>query len=339
MNKQLQSVKDGHAAFVIPFWSDGKPDRRRFLDSAIESVFMQTDKRWRIYITDDYSPYMPDRDYLSQMESKYPDIRVTFSDTNTGPGAARNKSIRRAYEDGCAFICYMDSDDISSKYRAEEVREIFLKDPEAQVIYSTFDVIDEENCRVPEDRLIEGIRIMQNDMERAPLEGYDIWIDIAIERDNLTIPSALNVKTGLACNFPFPEEVRFHEDTHTWLRYSASGAKIVYSPKIPTLYRVPQKLGGSASRDRAGGIEAFNRLRCEVIMKGLDEAVRLAQKRKVIQQEKAVEIKTRFLLNVASMIRKEGTIHIAKELVMQAQSLSSKHFELFKSKYDLTGLL
>ncbi|OPZ90962.1 MAG: putative teichuronic acid biosynthesis glycosyltransferase TuaG [Firmicutes bacterium ADurb.Bin419] len=339
MEKQHNLISEGNAAFVIPFWSDGKAHRKNYLNYALESIYKQTDKRWCIYIIDDNSPCREDKEYLQELHKNDSRIKVIFSDENLGPGAARNKGIKQAFQDGCVFICFLDSDDIAHKMRVEKAREVFCNDPDTAVVYSTFTIIDEDNQDVPFDNLIEGIKVILNDMENSPLEGYDVWIKVATERDNLTIPSSLNVRTNLAYLNPFPEYARFHEDTHTWLRYSASGAKIRYAPNIPSLYRVPQKLRGSESRERAGGIEEFNRLRGKTIIKGLDDAINLALNRGVIDMDKSLEIKTRFCLNVASLIKKEGTDKVAKELIQQAKQFSIKHFNLFKDKYDLKDIL
>jgi len=334
-----KSMESGDAAFIIPFWSDGKPHRVKYLNQTLESIFGQTDKNWKVYLIDDASPYEPDKAYLKELEEKDKRINVIFSKNNTGPGAARNKGIQAAYREQCPFVCFLDSDDIAASNRAEEVRKVFLSDRDASVVYSSFNVIDEDNMLVPEDKLLEGIRIIISDMKTRPLEGYDSWIDIATERDTLTIPSALNAKTQLAVRYPFPEHVRFHEDTHTWLRYSAAGAKMVFLPQIPSKYRIPVKAAGSESRERAGGIEAFNRLRVETIMQGLDEAINIAQRRNAIDCSKGLEIKTRFCLNVASIIKDEGTIGIAKELLEQARYISKEYFDTFKDKYCLNGLI
>jgi len=339
MKQYNECIEKGTAAFVIPFWSDGKPHRLKYLNQALESIFGQTDKNCKIYLVDDASTYEPDKGYLKDLEEKYNNIKVIFSEFSTGPGDARNKGIMEAYKEQCPFVCFLDSDDISAIKRVEEVRYAFLKDPEAAVAYSSFKVIDEDNFDVPDSKLLEGIRIIISDIESRPLYGYDTWIEMAVERDTLTIPSALNVKTSLSVKYPFPRDARFHEDTHTWLRYSASGAKIVYLPQIPSKYRIPQKVEGSESRERAGGIEAFNRLRVKIIMQGLIEAIKMAKERGVIDNNKGLEIMTRYCLNVAAMIKNEGTINVARELIEQAKSISNEKFYAFKDKYCLEDLI
>jgi hypothetical protein len=232
----------------------------------------------------------------------------------------------------------LDADDRTHPRRVERVRRTLQDHPDIDVVYSTFSVIDEDGTLVPRDRLIEGIRIILQDMDSRPLEGPDVWVTLACERDTLTIPTALNARTSLAATVPFPEEFRFHEDTHTWLRYSAWGALLKYDPEIPSQYRVPQRGQGSESRERAGGIEAFNRLRAQVILHGLREAGEVAKARGVVDDEGGKAVQVRYLLNVASMIRREGTLIVASDLVRQAQALSPCHFELYQSWYDLDGL-
>ena len=89
-----------------------------------------------------------------------------------------------------------------------------------------------------------------------------------MDRDNLTIPSSLSVTTRMAQAVPFPEDARFHEDMHTWLRYSASGADILFTPDTPSRYRILTADKGSSSRERAGGIDAYNRLRANSFQAG-----------------------------------------------------------------------
>ena len=81
---------------------------------------------------------------------------------------------------------------------------------------------------------------------------------------------------------PFPEDARFHEDMHTWLRYSAAGAEVVHTPVTPSRYWIVAAGRGSSSRERAGGIEAFNRPGADVISGGPREAIERGTRRGVV---------------------------------------------------------
>jgi cellulose synthase/poly-beta-1,6-N-acetylglucosamine synthase-like glycosyltransferase len=329
---------DNPAAFVVPFWSDGHPKYLHYLDEALDSIFAQTDPNFLIFVVDDASPACSDRHTLAHWIQCDRRLRVIWAAENRGPGYCRNIGIRAAAEHGCPFICFLDADDRAHPERVAEVRQRFRSNPDVDVVYASFSVIDEHGHPVPREQLVEGIRIILHDLETRALEGYDLWIPLAVERDTLTIPTALNVRTALAAAVPFPQDHRFHEDTHTWLRYAAAGAKIVYHPGIPSQYRIPQDVQGSKSRERAGGIEAFNRLRAKVVLEGLQKAVEQGIHRGLINEERGQEIQTRYLMNVAAMIRKEGTVAIAAELVQQAKDLSPHHFARFQDQYDIKGL-
>jgi glycosyltransferase involved in cell wall biosynthesis len=309
-------------AFVTPFWSDGKPSRLRYLESALQSVAEQTDENCIAIVVDDASSSRSDRATLKAWASQRAQLRVVWARENRGPGRCRNLGVQEAARMNCAFVCFLDADDISHPERAAEARRVFGEDPTIQVVYSGLSVIDEKGDPLEREKLLRGIQIILEDLEKSPLEGDDIWMDLATERDTLTVPSALNVRTKLALRVPFPENVRFHEDTHTWLRYSAFGARIKFNPRTPSQYRIPQNTIGSESRDRAGGVDSFNRLRAQVIMQGLDEAIEMGLRRGVIDHIEAEKIRIGYLLNVAAILRAEKSDVVAAELVAQADALT-----------------
>lgn len=333
--KNKFDLKDGKAGIVIPFWSDGNQKRFEYLNMAIDSILQQSDGNFIIYLVDDGSTDDEIEQKLEEIRVKDERIRIITSTENKGPGAARNLGIREAYNDGCPFISFLDSDDMFHKNKIRDVRIAFQQEVDADIVYTNFLVVDENNNYVEQENLVEGIKRIQNDMKKAPLEGYDIWREIVMSRDNLTIPSALSVKTDIAYRVLFPSHVRFHEDTYTWLRYSAYGAKVKYLSAVPTYYRVIQSKGGSESRERAGGREEFNRLRVKVIMEGLEEALVMAEKRNVIEKKMFDVYKVCYLLNVASIIKYEDTPAVVDEILYMARNISSKLYDKFIEQYDI----
>lgn len=321
------------AAFVIPFWSEGKKEWFVYLNEAVESIMCQTDQNFHIYIVDDHSSSEEVKEQLRRLERENSKITVIWAKKNKGPGAARNLGIRQAYADKCPFVCFLDADDMAHPQRVEAARNIFIKDNEIDVVYSAFQVVDENKNLVEQEKLVEGIKRNLKDLAQKPLYGYDTWKFIATEWDNLTIPSALNARTELAYAVPFPEHVRFHEDAYTWLRYAGAGADIFYLDSIPSRYRIVQNAKGSESRERAGGIEAFNRLRCQVIMEGLELTMDDAKKRGQLEEDKRNDYKIKYLLNVAAILKKEGTLNIMEELLSWAKQISENKFELYKKQY------
>ncbi|MEU9835858.1 glycosyltransferase family A protein [Streptosporangium sp. NPDC048047] len=333
------SGPSGPAAFVIPFWSDGRPHRLGYLRQALDSVRAQTDPDVFAVVVDDCSDSHEDRAELLRWERDDARLRVVLAPDNRGPGRCRNMGVRVAADAGADFVCFLDADDLTHPDRVRTVRDALAADAEADLVYSGFVVIDGDGDEVGRDRLISSVKIIMDDIEKRPLEGHDCWVSVAVERDNLTIPSALSARTALALEIPFPEHCRFFEDTHTWLRYSASGAKIAFAPAIPSRYRIPDEKEGSESRRRAGGIEAFNRMRVEVTEPGLAEAVDLAVRRGVIDPAEGLAIRTRYLLNVAGILLSEGTGGVARDLVDQARALSFADYLRYRDAYPVVAAL
>lgn len=330
---------EGPAAFVIPFWNPGLPVRTRWVREALDSALSQTDPDVVVCIVvDDQSPDGADFALLRRLAAQDPRIHVVPADRDRGPGNSRNLGVRRAAALGCPFVCYLDSDDVTPPNRVAVVREELSEDPDCDIVYSGFSVVDEDGAARPVDELIDGIRNIMNELQTQPLQGYDIWIESAVERHILTIPSAMNVRTALALKVPFPDHVQAHEDTNTWLRYSASGAKVTFRSEIPSLYRVPTWTEGSSIRDRMGGMEAFNRLQAEVILPGVRQAVAMAIDRGVIDAAAGREIEVRYLLKSAARRLREGTPAISAELVEQAMSISPADCRSWLAHYALEPL-
>jgi glycosyltransferase involved in cell wall biosynthesis len=334
MKPESETIEIGKAAFIIPFWSDGKPQRLSYLKKTLESIWQQSDTAWHIYITDDFSPHEGDKEYLRNLQCQYPEhVTVTFLQQNHGCGEARNVSARRASADGRPFICWLDSDDIASPNRVAEVRKKFLTDPCLDLVYGNIEIIDEDGLLVRPELVLPSIGNIIRDINVSPLEGYDVWIKMAVERGNLSVPSAVNLRTNLALRFPFPD-VPFCEDIHTWFRYSGGGAKFAYSPLIPTQYRVPQRVSGSESRVRAGGIENFNRYKCQYDTLGLDEAMTLARARGAVSQHETENIRVSFLLRLAALVAHEGQQTLALEQLEIAKSTNIDAFHRAQANFS-----
>lgn len=329
----------GPAGFVIAFYSDGHPQRLRWVREALDSVRRQTDPDVRAFIVvDDQSPTGDHYAEVLRWAAADATVYAVPADTDRGPGRSRNIGVEHAAAAGCPFVCFLDADDLAHPDRAAVVRRVLSEDPDCGAVYTRYVVIDEHGAPVPREALVEGIRLIMEDLETRPLEGYEVWIPLAEGRGNLNIPTAVSVRTELALAIPFPDHVQAHEDTHAWLRYSASGAKIAYRPEIPSSYRVPRNVEGSNIRQRMGGIEAFNRLQAQVILPGLREAIAMARRRGVVDAARGREIEVRYLLSVAATVLKDGTANVSAELVDQARQLSPDDCRRWLPSYDLTPL-
>lgn len=268
------------ALFIMPHYSSDDEFSVKNLTESITSIINQSVSDWHLIIIDDLSPDRTSIEYLKQIESTHSsNITVVYNSHNIGPGGCRNIGIKFGYENLYDLVFYIDADDVCHPDRLKTCRDIFLANPNVDVVYSTFSVIDEYSSPVNTDSLCGAIKeILESHC--YPPEGPNAWIDIAIRTGYTNLTSATAVRTNIAYQFPFPL-FRVSEDMHTWLRYSAGGGDFKFCPAELTKYRIPQNTKGSASRSREGGENSFYSTKAEVDEEGFKlaylEAIKLGK--------------------------------------------------------------
>jgi glycosyltransferase involved in cell wall biosynthesis len=313
-----RNCKDGIATFVMPHWRDENVVSKRYLDETLKNIFDQTDPNWQLVIIDDLSPCKEAVDYLDEVKANYPDkIHIIRKKTNNGPGFCRNMGIKWAYEHKSPLVLFNDADDISDVRRLEVARKIFVKDPEASVVYTTFKVIDEDSKLVPMENLTQSIIEILEGHQHNPPQGPNAWIEIGTEKGYTNLTSATVVDTELAYKYPFPPE-KVSEDSNAWMRYSAGGGKFVYSGEIPTLYRIPQHTAGSSSRSREGGKHGFYVAKARVDTDGFTRAVEIAITNGKIKVEQRDQLLIKFYLKLGETMYRESEMDIAQQQVHRA---------------------
>ena len=121
-----------------------------------------------------------------------------------GPGVSRNVGVLAALERNHSIILFNDSDDISHPKRLEVVKKIFLEQPQIDVVYSTFEVIDENNRLTPIEKISSPIlEILESHMQN-PLEGDNIWIKMGTETGITNITSSTACTYEICISLPFP---------------------------------------------------------------------------------------------------------------------------------------
>ena len=197
----------GTATFVMAHWRQDNNESRIHLEQAIDGIYRQTDDNWQLIIIDDMSPCQEAIEFLKIVSKQNPEkIKVIFKETNDGPGICRNIGIEWAYEHNSPIILFNDADDISDPKRLETVRKIFSEDTEADVVYSTFRVIDENSNPVNEQYLTPSILEILEGHKNNPIQGKNAWIGIGTELGYTNLTSSTSVKTSLAYKYPFPSE-------------------------------------------------------------------------------------------------------------------------------------
>ena len=225
-------------------------------------------------MVDDYSDSKAVYDTIDEMKNDLKEkLYVIYSDKNYGTGTARNKGVKYANEIGAPFILFNDTDDISDPRRLELVRKAFEKDDTVNVVYTSFDVIDENDNIVPHDKINMSVREIIDGHKVDIAEGENSWITIATKKKYTNLTSCTAVRTSLACQEPFPVGSA-SEDSHTWIRYAAHPGKFVFLRDIKGRYRICSNV---ESRSRSNNTDFYGKM-FEMDSSGFEEAVKIAKK-------------------------------------------------------------
>lgn len=317
------------SVFIIPHYAGGyeqEQGRKKLLIAeTIEGLFSQTDEDWYAIVVVDMTPNERTYDYLIHLKQKYyPKIDVIFLERNAGAGVSRNLGVLKALERGHSLILFNDSDDISHPKRLEVVKKILLENPHIDVVYSTFEVIDENNRLTPTEKISSPILEILESHLQNPLEGDDIWIKMGTETGITNITSSTAVRIKFAYQCPFPNE-KASEDFHSWMRMSAFGANFKYTSIIPTKYRMPSFKKHQASRARIG-VSNFNQIKARVDSDGFSKATEIALARNIIKPEAIPMLKAKFYKRLAKSMKREMENELAEELLNKAAQLEYESF-------------
>ena len=315
------------SAFIIPHYVNAGEEQngKRLLAETIEGLFSQTDEDWCAIIVIDMPSKQEIGDYLSLLKRKYyPKIDVIFLDRNVGPGVSRNVGILKALERGHSIVLFNDSDDISHPKRLEVVKKIFFENPQIGVVYSTFEVIDENNRLTPKEKISSPILEILESHVQNPLEGNDIWIRMGTERGITNITSSTAVRMEFAYQCPFPNE-KASEDFHSWMRMSAFGANFKYTSLIPTKYRIPSSMKYQASRTRIGP-NNFNKIKARVDSDGFSKAAEIALARNIIKPEEIPMLKAKFYKRLAKSMKRQMENELVNDLLNRAAQMEYESF-------------
>ena len=282
------------AAFIMPLKIKGNELELRFLRESIDSIKNQTDKDWVLIIVEDFSDDKKVYEFLDNLKVELKDkIHILYSDKNYGTGSARNKGVQYASKLGIPFILYLDADDLADKRRLELVRKAF-EDESTNVVYTSFDVIDENDHFTPLNEVSLPVREIIEGHKKDVVEGENSWIKIAMKKKYTNLTSCTAVRTSLAVEELFPP-YSISEDCHTWFRYGAHPGKFIFLKEIKGGYRICR---GVASRSRALNPDFYEKL-FQTDIDGFESAVKLAKKYNTMGDKDENEIRTAFHVRLA----------------------------------------
>lgn len=125
---------------LMPVYSDNTA----MLREAIESVRGQIYPHWQLCIADDASPSEEARSLLARIAREDARIQVVLRPRNGHICAASNSALELVTGD---WVALLDHDDLLSEHALYCLAEAILANPEAQLIYSDEDKVDEHGVR------------------------------------------------------------------------------------------------------------------------------------------------------------------------------------------------
>ena len=308
------------AVFIMPVKIRGDETDLRFFRESVESIKRQTDKDWILVMVDDYSDNKAVYDTIDKMKRDLGDkLHVIYSDKNYGAGTARNNGVKYAKEIGAPFILFNDSDDISDPRRLELVRKAFDEDDTVNVVYMSFDVIDENGDVVPYDRINRSVREIIDGHKVDIVEGENAWIQIATKKKYTNLTSCTAARTSLACQEPFPLGTA-SEDSHTWVRYGAHPGKFVFLRDIKGGYRICSNV---ESRSRSNNTDFYGQM-FKMDSAGFEEAVKIAEKYGTMGDRDENDIRTAFHVRLALSLLHGGSEEYCKKSLSSAINISKE---------------
>jgi len=308
------------AAFVMPVKIGGNEMELRHFRLSVEYIKRQTDTDWIIVMVDDYSDSKAVYDTIDEMKQELKEkLHVIYSDKNYGTGTARNKGVKYASEIGAPFILFNDTDDLSDPRRLELVRKAFEKDDTVNVVYTSFDVIDENENIVPHDRINMSVREIIDGHKVDVVEGENAWTMIASKKKYTNLTSCTAVRTSLACQEPFPVGSA-NEDSHTWIRYAAHPGKFVFLRDIKGKYRICSNV---ESRSRSNNVDFYGKM-LEMDSSGFEEAMKIAKKYGTMGGWDENDLRTAFHVRLALSLLHGGSEEYCRRSLSEAVKISKE---------------
>lgn len=306
--------------FLMPVKLRGTDLELKHFRESVESIKKQTDGNWLLVMVDDYSENQKVYDVINEIKEDLKDkLHVIYSDRNYGAGEARNKGVRYAHEIGAPFIVFNDSDDLSDPRRLELVRKEFDKDPSVNVVYTSFNVIDENDNIVPLDKVTPSVREIMEGHKVDIVEGENAWISIAMKKKYTNLTSCTAVRTDIAYSEPFPH-TSVSEDCHTWFRYAAHPGKYVFNRDIKGGYRICTGVG---SRSRGLNPDFYEKM-FRTDLDGFESAVVLAKKYGTMGNYNEDDIRCGFYVRIALTLLHGDTEDYCQKALNEANKISKQ---------------
>lgn len=305
--------KDLMCTFITPLYIEEKNlELLGFFKEAMNSIFEQTCPDWSIVFVDDNSKNRLLDEYIEKIIAEHKQTIIYHrNNSNLGPGISRNIAIDIAYNLGSDVVLFHDQDDLSHPKRVEVTKDIF-QTKNTDLLYSYFIPIDELGNEIALDDLSYSMKEILENNHNNPLTGKDVWKTLFAGTMYINLTSTTSVRMEYAKKIPFPNR-RSSEETYTWLLYSAHGAVFDFNREIPTKYRIPRNVKGSASRETIGE-EKWHQELVESFTDAFYKCSKCALDKGTTTQDELKKLEASLFINLVTILKKEGMNDMAMDV-------------------------
>jgi GT2 family glycosyltransferase len=205
-----------------------------FLTAVLDSVLAQTYPHWELCVADGCSTAEWVRPTLEQYAAKDSRIKLAFLDLNRGISGNTNAAMELATGE---FVTFVDHDDTLAPFALFEVASALNQDPEADVIYSDEDKLDESGRRVDP--------YFKPDWSPDTLRSYNYICHLLVVRRSL-----VESLGGLRSGFDGAQ------DYDLVLRATEQARRIVHIPKVLYHWRMHQQSTAYDTKSKSYLVEA-----------------------------------------------------------------------------------
>ncbi|WP_341675864.1 glycosyltransferase family 2 protein [Niveibacterium sp. SC-1] len=137
----LNATRPARFSIVMPVYNSDAAH----LQACLDSVLAQTYAHWELCVADDASTAPHIRPLLERYAASDARIRIEWRERNGHISAASNSALSLATGD---FIVLLDHDDLLSPYALQAMAEAILANPDADILYSDEDKLNELGERI-----------------------------------------------------------------------------------------------------------------------------------------------------------------------------------------------
>jgi glycosyltransferase involved in cell wall biosynthesis len=265
--------------------------------ACLDSVFAQTFQDFEAIVVNDGSPDTPE---LEKVLQPYLDRIVYIKQVNKRAAGARNTAIAKARGE---FLAFLDSDDTWLPNHLESQMKQFEADPALGLVYANAVLVGDPTRHV-------------EFMEKCPSAGEAGFEALVVERCQIPVSTVVARKAAIVKAGGFDESLARCDDYDMWLRTAFYGGAVGYNRQVQAC--LADGRPGSLGVSRARMAEA-----CWLILEKADQKLPLSSAQRKLVQDRAAEIRARYLLE-------EGKDHLSTRNFPKARERFSEANHYFR---------